>query len=85
MRHLKQELEHFTSSGGRKAGNFSFSLALKHVRQNIDDVEREKYEERIRNGGVHTSENRLCSNEEKHLKTLNQFLLKYKEKFQFKG
>ena len=64
-------------------GGFSFSLALHSVRKDLADEEREMKEERKRNGIE--SEQRIFSDKEIKIKTLNQFLLKYKQKFSYKG
>jgi hypothetical protein len=80
---LKKELECFTNSKGKNKG-FSFSLTLSAVRKKIEEDEKEQLKERIKNGTA-TQSSRVFSEQEVKLKTLNSFLVKYKEKFQYKG
>lgn len=70
------ELENLSPAGGKKNGGFSFSLALQQVRKHIRDDEEEKIEERIRRGQV-VHGNRLFTDDDIRLKTLNQFLVRY--------
>jgi hypothetical protein len=85
VRRLKMELDTLSPASKRKSGGFSFSLAIKEVRKNIQEEEREELDERIRLGQCALPKDgagRLFTEGEIKLKTLNQFLIKYKQKFE---
>jgi hypothetical protein len=58
---------------------------LRDVRKNIEQEEKAQIEERINRGTATSSTTRLYSEDEIRHKTLNQFLIKYKEKFSYEG
>ena len=63
---------------------FSFSLALWHVKKAVEDEEKDILEERIRQGTA-TKNCKIYDKNDIKIKTLNEFLLKYKQKFTYKG
>jgi len=63
---------------------FSFSLALRHVKKAIEDEENDILEARIKNGTA-TKNTKVYDKKDIKIKTLNEFLVRYKQKFTYKG
>lgn len=84
IRKIKQELEVFSAGSGKQMSGFSFSLALRHVKKAIEDEERDILEERIKNGTA-TKNCKVYDKKDIKIKTLNEFLVRYKQKFTYKG
>lgn len=84
IRRIKQELEVFSAGSGKQMSGFSFSLALRQVKKKIIDEENDILEERIKQGTA-TKYSKVYDKRDIQIKTLNEFLVKYKQKFTYKG
>jgi len=84
IRRIKQELEVLSAGSGKQMSGFSFSLALRDVKKAIIDEENDILEERIKQGTA-TKYSKVYDKRDIQIKTLNEFLVKYKQKFTYKG